>query len=64
MRKLATHSASISLPGLIAVTVAVTLIRGAYDSQTLRWPHVYEISSPYHKEALWAAAKRASTTNA
>ena len=39
----------------VAVTLLLTLVWRVEDTSTLRWAHVYEISSPYHQQALAAA---------
>lgn len=42
--------------GLIAGFAAIPLLVGtATAAETLKWAHVYETSTPYHKWALWAA---------
>src|SRR5437868_10206553 len=39
-----------------AVTVAMFGVTGSATAQTkLKWAHVYEVSEPYHSQALWAA---------
>lgn len=44
--------------------VAVTLLAGAASAtETLKWAHVYETSTPYHKWALWAADEIKKRTN-
>src|SRR6476619_4953743 len=48
----------------IAVLTAVTFIVAPAGAQTkLKWAHVYEISEPYHTEALWAAEEIKKRTN-
>ena len=46
-------------PSVLGVLIAVTLVGSQMgrsdDTRKLRWAHVYEISSPYHQQALWAA---------
>ena len=48
-----------TLPSAFAAIIAATLIASQWgqddSARTLRWAHVYEISSPYHQQALWAA---------
>ena len=39
----------------IAVTLLLTLVWRVEETTTLRWAHVYEISTPYHQQALAAA---------
>src|SRR5450631_566424 len=40
----------------LAFTVAIFGMAGSANAQTkLKWAHVYEVSEPYHTEALWAA---------
>ena len=51
---------------LIAIAVLASLLivlQRTAGQQTLRWPHVYETSSPYHQQALWAAAEFEQQTN-
>ncbi|MDO8878661.1 MAG: sialic acid TRAP transporter substrate-binding protein SiaP [Pseudolabrys sp.] len=39
-----------------AVAAAVIAVAGPANAQTkLKWAHVYEVSEPYHSQALWAA---------
>ncbi len=39
-----------------AVAAAVIAVAGPASAQTkLKWAHVYEVSEPYHSQALWAA---------
>jgi len=48
----------------IAVLTAVTFMLAPAGAQTkLKWAHVYEISEPYHTEALWAAEEIKKRTN-
>jgi len=35
----------------------------AFAQTTLKWAHVYEVSEPYHTEALWAAEEIKKRTN-
>ncbi|HVY00797.1 MAG TPA: sialic acid TRAP transporter substrate-binding protein SiaP [Pseudorhodoplanes sp.] len=47
-----------------ALAVAAIGLPGAAHAQTkLKWAHVYEISEPYHTEALWAAEEIKKRTN-
>src|SRR5215210_2262478 len=40
----------------LAFTVAMFATVGSAGAQTkLKWAHVYEVSEPYHTQALWAA---------
>src|SRR6266446_5724956 len=40
----------------LAVAVAMFGVMGSAAAQTkLKWAHVYEVSEPYHSQALWAA---------
>jgi len=44
--------------------VIAAAISGPVSAQTkLKWAHVYEISEPYHTEALWAASEIKKRTN-
>src|ERR1700751_1742010 len=44
------------LAHVFALVAAVFVVSGPAGAQTkLKWAHVYEISEPYHTEALWAA---------
>lgn len=43
---------------VIAGSAALAMaVRPGSDTVTLRWPHIYEINSPYHREAVWAAGE-------
>jgi tripartite ATP-independent transporter DctP family solute receptor len=49
---------------LIGVAIIALVIGGPAWAQTkLRWAHVYEITEPYHTEALWAASEIRKRTN-
>jgi tripartite ATP-independent transporter DctP family solute receptor len=49
---------------LIGATIIALTIGGLASAQTkLRWAHVYEITEPYHTEALWAASEIKKRTN-
>jgi tripartite ATP-independent transporter DctP family solute receptor len=37
--------------------------RASAQATTLKWAHVYEVSEPYHTEALWAAEQIKQRTN-
>ena len=41
----------------IAVITSAMLARRVDDRVTLRWPHIYEVTSAYHEQALWAAER-------
>ena len=48
----------------VAVVTAVLVVVAPAAAQTkLKWAHVYEISEPYHTEALWAAEEIKKRTN-
>ncbi len=55
MRRLPDYLLTIVLATLIAVTLVLPLSGRIDDTRTLRWAHVYEITSPYHQQALRAA---------
>ena len=43
---------------------AILVMAGSAEAQTkLKWAHVYEVSEPYHTEALWAAEEIKKRTN-
>jgi tripartite ATP-independent transporter DctP family solute receptor len=49
---------------LSAALIAAIVIAGPASAQTkLKWAHVYEITEPYHTEALWAANEIKKRTN-
>src|SRR6266478_6473612 len=49
---------------LAAAFVIAALVAGSASAQTkLKWAHVYEISEPYHTQALWAADEIKKRTN-
>src|SRR6267154_3249769 len=49
---------------LSAAFIVAAGIAGPASAQTkLKWAHVYEISEPYHNEALWAADEIKKRTN-
>ena len=49
---------------LIGAAITALVIGGPAWAQTkLRWAHVYEITEPYHTEALWAASEIRKRTN-
>src|SRR5947209_17849673 len=49
---------------LAAAFVIAAAIAGPASAQTkLKWAHVYEVSEPYHTQALWAADEIKKRTN-
>ena len=60
MRK---YRAALILSATVAVTLLLTLVWRVEDTTTLRWAHVYEISSPYHQQTLAAAREFEELTN-
>jgi tripartite ATP-independent transporter DctP family solute receptor len=46
-----------------AVITALAIAAPASAQTKLKWAHVYEISEPYHNEALWAADEIKKRTN-
>jgi tripartite ATP-independent transporter DctP family solute receptor len=49
---------------LIGVLAALALAAGVAQAQTkLKFAHVYEVTEPYHQQALWAAGEIAKRTN-
>ncbi len=57
LRKVREFALPLVLGALIAVTLTGMQTGRDDGSRTLRWAHVYEISSPYHQQALWAAGE-------
>lgn len=57
------YAASIILIGLVIGSCLIILAKRQDDFRTLRWAHVYETSSPYHSEALWAAEQFSERTD-
>lgn len=53
--KLREYLPALVLIATIAVTLLLTLAWRVEGTPTLRWAHVYEVSTPYHQEALAAA---------
>src|ERR1700752_3070048 len=52
------------LAHVFALVAAVFVGSGPGGAQPkLKWAHVYEISEPYHTEALWAAEEIKKRTN-
>lgn len=58
-----TRRAAIILATTIVVSLVLTLVWRVDDSRTLRWAHVYEISSPYHQQTVAAAREFERLTN-
>ena len=52
-----------ALIALSASAVAFSAIGPAQAETKLKWAHVYEVSEPYHKWALWAADELKKRTN-
>jgi hypothetical protein len=49
---------------LIGATIIALVMGGPASAQTkLKWAHVYEVTEPYHTEALWAASEIRKRTN-
>ena len=49
---------------LTGAIVAALAMGGPASAQTrLKWAHVYEITEPFHTEALWAASEIKKRTN-
>ncbi|UPK06709.1 sialic acid TRAP transporter substrate-binding protein SiaP [Bradyrhizobium sp. 170] len=49
---------------LIGAAIIALVISGPASAQTkLKWAHVYEVTEPYHTEALWAASEIRKRTN-
>ncbi len=55
LRWFGSHAVSIILIGMVVIAAMIVLAKRTDDVHVLRWAHVYETSSPYHSEALWAA---------
>jgi tripartite ATP-independent transporter DctP family solute receptor len=53
----------LSLATLVVGLVAALSAATAVIAETLRFAHVYELSEPYHKWALWAAGEIKKRTN-
>ena len=48
----------------LALVAAMFVMAGPAGAQTkLKWAHVYEVSEPYHTQALWAAEEIKKRTN-
>ena len=63
MARLRDYLVAVFLAVTIAVTLLLTLVWRVEGTPTLRWAHVYEISSPYHKQAVAAARRFEELTN-
>ena len=49
---------------LIGATIIALVMGGPASAQTkLKWAHVYEVTEPFHTEALWAASEIRKRTN-
>ncbi|MGB5511306.1 MAG: sialic acid TRAP transporter substrate-binding protein SiaP [Woeseiaceae bacterium] len=53
--KLSDAKVALAFIAIIATALLLSLIFRVDNTRTLRWAHVYEVSSPYHEQALWAA---------
>lgn len=49
--------------GLTLVIAALVMVGPAGAQTKLKWAHVYEVSEPYHTQALWAAEEIKKRTN-
>lgn len=54
---------SIALIALCAAAVTYFVVQFSAGERTLRFAHVYEVSSPYHTQALWAAQELRKRTD-
>ena len=63
MKRLSEYSVALLFTAVITGTLIGALLRRIDDSQTIRWAHIYEVSSPYHQQALWAADEFARRTD-
>lgn len=61
--KLLKYRAAIILSMTIVVSLLLTLVWRVDETTTLRWAHVYEVSTPYHQQALIAAREFEEMTN-
>lgn len=57
------YRVALTLSATVAVTLLLTLVWRVEETKTLRWAHVYEISSPYHQQAIAAAREFEELTN-
>ena len=48
---------------ILSALAAVVLVCPALAQTKLKWAHVYEVSEPYHTEAVWAAGEIKKRTN-
>jgi TRAP-type C4-dicarboxylate transport system substrate-binding protein len=48
---------------ILAAALAVVAVAPAANAETLKFAHVYEVSEPYHKNAVWAADEIKKRTN-
>ncbi len=62
MRTLKKYLSSLILIGTALSVIVFFASRYFYSVPVLRWAHVYEVGSPYHQQALWAAKEFASRT--
>ena len=57
------YRAAIFLTAIITIALILTLVWRVDNTKTLRWAHVYEISTPYHQQTLKAAREFEELTN-
>ena len=57
------YRAAIILTAIITIALILTLVWRVDNTKTLRWAHVYEISTPYHQQTLKAAREFEELTN-
>ena len=48
---------------IVAAFIALALVLPVQAQTKLKFAHVYEVSEPFHKEAVWAAGEIAKRTN-
>jgi tripartite ATP-independent transporter DctP family solute receptor len=53
--KIRGYFVALLLTATVAISLLLALVWRVDETRTLRWAHVYEISSPYHQQALAAA---------
>ena len=63
LNRLRLYFPTIFLIGVFFAATIIVIFRRTDDVHVLRWAHVYETSSPYHAEALWAAEQVYARTN-
>lgn len=63
MRQLRVYLPSVVLVSASLLAVAYFVFQYSTGGRTLRFAHVYEVSSPYHQQALWAAQQLAERTD-